>query len=277
VLFRSSLDNVFIVGNNITLTQSSSSLFYIASDTIEINTTQFITNVVGTASFNKMAIKDLLIQDNTGSNPKFKFDQSPNLSPLGSNLEFINVNPGLQMLYTDYDGGFLSLNYDNTTNYSSEIALGTNGIYITNNNTTDGESIVINIIQDDGTISYDYSPPNAFSIDTRNILGSKPTQQLVNQSTQSFLFNKSSGLIEFKIKFDNITDNTFYYTKRIAAFEGDNLGPLDTIYDYNTMSLTPSISIGTHSLNDLKIDIYSPFTSKNIYVYFTYNLFQGLP
>jgi hypothetical protein len=263
----SSVDSIFVIGNNVSLTQS------LSPNTLYIETENIVSNVVGTSSFNKMAIKDLLIQDDTGSNPKFKFDQSPNLSPLGSNLEFINVNPGLQMLYTDYDGGAFQLTYNDTT-FNTSVDIAPQTIVLSNQNTSSGDAINFQLGNANGLIVYDHL--KTFAINERNIFASGGKVLLVNSATSGYPTNYQDGLIEFKIKLENTTDNTYYYTKRIAAFEGNNLGTLDTIYEWNTMALTPSVSIGTHSGNLLQINIYNPFTSSNVYSWMTYNLFQGL-
>lgn len=100
---QSGLDSIFVIGNNLTLTQS------IAPNTLYIETDNIVTNVIGTSSFNKMVIGDLVLQDlANNSYGKFRLNQyNPADYPGGSYLQFDSPIPGLEVLYQDYDNGYL--------------------------------------------------------------------------------------------------------------------------------------------------------------------------
>jgi hypothetical protein len=117
------ISDVFIIGNNITLTQSiSSNTLYIGSDTVEINSQNFITNVVGTSSFNKMIIGDLVLQDLPNNTyGKFRLNQyNPADYPGGSYLQINSPVPGLAIEYKDYDNGALSIQRNNLNTGTSQ-------------------------------------------------------------------------------------------------------------------------------------------------------------
>lgn len=114
---QSGLDSIFVIGNNLSLTQS------ILPNTLYIETDNIITNVIGTSSFNKMVIGDLVLQDlANNSYGRFQLNQyNPADYPGGSYLVFNSPITGLEMVYNDLDGGYLYITRNNQISGSSQL------------------------------------------------------------------------------------------------------------------------------------------------------------
>lgn len=246
-LTQSTSDSIFIVGNNITLTQSlPSDTFYIGSQTIEINSTQIITNVTGTASFNKMIIGDLTIRDDVNYNSQFRFDQyNPSNYPNGSYLYFNSPIPGLEIIYQNNDGGTFALQNNNSINSTSGL------IEFDSNN---------NISQITTTSNLEVSSSQTYFENTAtSSLWSKYFSDYSVGDNQSYerYFNTISTSNQININIEDTSgafftieatiigndDPNYYFSKKAASFaNGNQIGTTTTIYE-NTNFATWSVDI----------------------------------
>lgn len=228
-----SISNSYIFGSNITLTQSlPSNTFYIGSDTIEINTNTFITNVVGTSSFNKVTIGELVLErpDNYGT---FRLNQyNPADYPGGSYLEITSPITGMEFLYQDYDNGYF---YIQRTNLNT---LDYQGILM--NNTAVSILCASTVSQSNFNIK-----PDRFQFDY-NIVPSKEDKSsfLVTStsSTNVDIYIWTEGIsshinIEVTILGYNQGNNERYSAKKVALFRGftNQIGTTQTIYEITDM------------------------------------------
>ena len=239
-------NDLFLIGNNITLTQSiPSNLFYVGYDTIEFNTQNFITNVVGTSSFNKMVIADLVLQDIPNNTfGKFRLNQyNPADYPGGSYLEFNSPIPGLEMVYNDYDSGYLLLQRVNQNTFEiQQIFMDDNSI--TTQITKTNSNTEFSILPD----GYEFrcSSPGSFNFNTET----KINKQVVT-STSSTTADVviSTGLTDYQnfevviLGSDQIA-NQRYSSRKVAMFKSSpfsQVGTTQTIYEITNM--------GTYSTN----------------------------
>jgi hypothetical protein len=232
-------DSSFIVGNNITLTQSlPSDTFYIGSQTVEINSTQIITNVTGTASFNKMIVGDLVVQDIANNNPgNFRINQyNPSNYPNGSYLFFGSPGPGMEIQYYDYDGNGLFLESLNGSSYYSRIELNDSYTSVIHNDFA-GDVLETEIRLGTNYIDF-YSINNIYSSFERNFykLGIFTTNSNV---LDTILFTCATGslrTIETILQGYDNNLNLAYSSKKTATFDGAQIGTTKTIYEETNFS-----------------------------------------
>lgn len=259
-----SFANSFIIGNNITLTQSTtSSLFYIGTDTIEISTQNFITNVIGTSSFNKMTIADLTIKDELNYTPNFRFDQyNPGDYPNGSYLYFNSPIPDLELIYQNLDGYYLSIVNNVNNILTSEIKFGGSNIYLKGVDVTEQKTIRsdLNLYYETGInygtttsqISAGYD--RIFEDNISGLISTERNQHFLNITTTSSVvqnYNLVSTNASFMTIEANIIGNddpNFYFSKKIASFaNGNQIGTTTTIYE-NTNFGTWSVDLNLDGL-----------------------------
>jgi hypothetical protein len=241
----STFDNVFIVGSNISLTQSSSSLFYVGYDTIEFNTQNFITNVVGTSSFNNMVIADLLLQDiPNNTSGKFRLNQyNPADYPGGSYLQFVSPAPGLEIVYNDFDSGYFYINRANaiTSEYQA--------IFM------DDDEVKINLSKTNSNTEFSILPdgyefrnssPGSFNSNTETKINKQAITSTSSTTTDIVI---STGLTDYQhfevviLGSDQIA-NQRYSSRKVAMFKSSpfsQVGTTETIYEITNM--------GTYSTN----------------------------
>ena len=236
-------NDIFIVGNNITLTQSSSSLFYVEYDTIEFNTQNFITNVVGTSSFNNMIIADLVLQDIPNNTyGKFRLNQyNPTDYPGGSYLQINSPIPGLGIEYKDYDNGFFYINRINqSTGAGTEVFMDDN--LIRNILAKTSSNTEFSILPDG--YQFRCGPPSSFSFNTETKINRQGITSTSSTTTDIVL---STGLSDYKhyevvILGTDLTANQKYSARKVAMFKvGGQVGTTQTIYEITDM--------GTYSTN----------------------------
>jgi len=275
---QSGLDGIFAFGNNISITQSATgSIFYVDSNTIEINTNTFITNVVGTSSFNKLNVNDLeatnIDVDNIvigrAGNGQFRLEQNTYL-----NQSFFIMNspdPGFEWLYENADGGYWYLANNDTLfgNYNKmEFSSG-----ITTQEVIDGVNggrLIESIRANDGNKTREwYDIP----FDSVTAMVSEEYKYLARQtssvsSTYSLsIIGTSYDYAEILIK--SYASNQGSYIAKIGlAIETQGLtssliGQPEYYFQRNSMSLTPSISFSITASN-LLVSVYNPFTQSNL-------------
>lgn len=100
-----SSSSLYIFGNDITLTQSNTaSLFYIGTDTIEINTQNFIIDIFGTASINELTIGELYLEK-IDDNPIFQYTFG--LTTNGYNNQTLEIyGPGSGVATLEYSNPY---------------------------------------------------------------------------------------------------------------------------------------------------------------------------
>ena len=253
-------NNVMVFGNNISLTQSyGSDTFYIGSSTVEVNTNNFITNVTGTSSFNKMMIGDLTIRDDVNYDPQFIFDQyDPIYYPNGSNLYFNKISPGLQIVYEDNDFGIFNIIRYNTSNNTEQ------NIQYSDNSLNLGLDDPSNSVQSNYEITLDnggnwaqykktYADPASsakkgqifrqFSTvtSTSNVLVNTQIENIVDT-----FVTVEANIIGIDVNTLGASSSVYYFSKKIASYNnGIQIGTTKTLVE-NTDLATYSVDLNVN-------------------------------
>ena len=281
----SNLDSVFIVGNNITLTQSTPNLFYVGYDTVEFNTQNFITNITGTSSFNKATIAQLTLDDVANDLPgNLKIQQRGSTFPNNSYLETDNNGPGLALVYYDLDGGgpftinrtgtssveYLSIGEglivlasENMTLQTTNLSLPASNITLQTPLVDFGKSFTFStdayIFPDVHTHSYEFKAEYAKIYDNYECDGQSLNEYSFKRSDLNFngpgssslaLYSLTYSILEIEVMSRGLTATNLTYTyKGVAIYDDTQFLTQSTIVEYNNFGATCSVIFGVNSGN----------------------------